>query len=89
MGTCTFQNRTAKGSESTCIRSNFCLNAHDLTVFITAHGEIHNKVMTLWMYQERLCSCKAYFYSTACAVGHQCSVMLNGHILFAAETAAN
>ena len=52
MGTCTFQNRTAKRSKSASIRRNFSFNAHDLAVFITAHSEVHNKVMTFWMYQK-------------------------------------
>ena len=88
MGAGTFQDRTAKGGKSTCIRSDACFYAHDITIFITAHRHIHIERMTLRMDKERLCSGKFDFDRFLCHISKESCKMLYRHILLTAETAA-
>ena len=89
MGTCTLQNGAAQRCVCTGVGLADCLNAQDLTVVVTAHGEVHDEVMTLGMDQQGLCTGQVHLDGTLGVVDSQSSQMLNGHVFLAAEAAAN
>ena len=56
---------------------------------VTAHGEVHDKMVALGMHQQGLRPGQIHLYGAVSVVDGQSSQMLDGHVLLAAKPAAN
>ena len=89
MGAGALEYRAAEGGEGSGVGDDACLHALDDTVLVTAHGEVHVEGVALRVNQDRLGAGELHLHRDAGDVGDQGGVMLDGHVLLAAEAAAD
>ena len=88
MGAGPLQYRSTQRCVGTGIRCYLCFYSHDFPVFITSHGEIHDKMMSFWMYKQGFRSGQPHFTRASGEIGDQSRIRQYCHILFSAKTAS-
>ena len=89
MGAGALQHRAAQRGECAGIGHHRGLDALDDAVFVAAHGEVHVKAVALGVHQDGLLAAQLELDGLAGQVAQQRGVVLDGHILLAAEAAAH
>ena len=89
MGTGALQHRTTQRRKRAGIGHHAGLDALNDAVFITAHGELHVKAVALGMYQNGFLTAQLELDRLFRQIAQQRRVMLDRHVLFSAEAAAD
>ena len=89
MGAGSFQHRAAQRGVGARIGNDLHHDALNDGIFIAAHGDLDVHGVTLGVDQDAFRAAQLHLDRSAGEIGHQCRVVLDGHILLAAEAAAH
>ena len=89
MGAGSLQHRAAQRGIGAGVSDDLRLHALNKAVIIAAHGDGHLHGVALGVNEDALLSGELHLHRAAGQIGDQRSVVLNGHVLFAAEAAAH
>ena len=89
MGAGPLQNRPSQRGKGTGVGHHAGLDPLNDAVFIAAHGEVHVEAVALGVDQDGLLAGELYLHRHTGHIRQQGGMVLNGHILLAAEAAAH